>query len=279
MQPLRVPTLVSLAALAAACTDGADPAVPTDPSAWELVWSDDFVGDPGDPVDPDKWQHDVGGDGWGNGQLEYNTDSTDNVRINEHGVLEIVARKEAYEGNEYTSGRIKTMDRFEFGYGRVEATIRLPKGSGIWPAFWLLGADFEEVGWPLCGEIDIMELRGEEPWKTLGTVHGPGYSGGEGIGGEYTLSEGSFNDDYHVFAVDIDPEHIAWSVDDVVFHTLTPGDLPEGTAWVFDDEWFIILNVAVGGHFVEEVDDEALPAAMRVGSVRVYERAGPVEDL
>ncbi len=260
--PLLLPSL--------ACTDPGAPAS-SDPSSWNLVWSDEFS-EPG-AIDEANWQFDVGGDGWGNEQLEYNTDSQDNVSVAEGGALEIVARKESYEGNEYTSGRIKTLDRFEFGYGRVEASIRLPDGSGVWPAFWLLGADFEDVGWPLCGEVDIMELRGEEPWTTMGTVHGPGYSGGEGIGGEYTLPEGDFADGYHTFAVDIDPEHIAWSVDDIVFHTLTPGDLPDNTAWVFDDEWFIILNVAVGGQFVAEVDDSAFPAKMQVGHVRVYERS------
>jgi len=264
--------LLATSLTALGCTNSKAPVGP-EAAAWSLVWSDEFDGAEQAPIDDDSWQHDIGGDGWGNDQLEYNTDSADNVRTDGRGILEIVARKQSYEGNDYTSGRIKTQDRFEFGYGRVEANIKLPKGSGIWPAFWLLGADFEEVGWPSCGEIDILELQGENPATSLGTVHGPDYSGAAGVGATYTLDEGDFSDDYHLFAVDIDPGHIAWSIDGEVFHTLTQADLPEGSTWVFDGEWFIILNVAVGGHFVGEVDEDALPAYMQVDYVRVYERA------
>lgn len=264
--------LLMVPLLATACTDTEDTV--EDIGAWKLVWSDEFDGGEDEAIDPANWVHDVGGDGWGNEQLEYNTDRIDNSRTDGRGILELVAKKESYEGNEYTSARIKTQDLFEFGYGRVEARMKIPKGSGIWPAFWLLGADIDEVGWPLCGEIDIMELRGEEPYVSLGTIHGPGYSAGESIGADYTLAEGDFSDEYHTFAVDIDPEHIAWSVDDVVFQTRTPADLPDNTGWVFDDQWFIILNVAVGGTFLGPVDDAALPGFMQVDYVRVYER-GP----
>lgn len=262
--------LVLLLALAG-CTAPAEEEAPI--GAWQLVWSDEFGGDAGTAPDPEKWTYDVGGDGWGNNQLEHNTDRTDNVYLDGNGSLVIEAKQESYKGNAYTSGRIKTQDRFTLQYGRVEARIQLPKGSGLWPAFWMLGADFPEVGWPACGEIDIMELRGEQPWTSIGTVHGPGYSGGSGLGAQYTLPEGDFSDGFHTFAVDIDPGHIAWSVDDVVFHTLGPGDLPPDTGWVFDDEFFLLLNVAVGGHFVGAVDDGALPARMHVGHVRVFERA------
>lgn len=265
-------TLVLLGIGASACTN--PETAEQDPGAWVQIWEDEFALGEGEPVDPDKWVHDVGGDGWGNDQLEYNTDRTDNVRHNGTGVLTIQALIEDYEGNGYTSGRIKTQDKFSFSYGRVEARIRLPEGSGMWPAFWLLGDSIDEVGWPLCGEIDIMEMRGSEPYIVHGTVHGPGYSAGDSIGGPYTLNEGTFNDDYHVFAVDIDPGHISWSVDDEVYFTLGRGDLPEGTGWVFDDnEFFILLNVAVGGTYVGEVDDSALPQSMRVDYVRVFERA------
>ena len=260
-----------LAAGLGACTSAVEDDRPI--GAWQLVWQDEFGGEAGAPLDETKWAYDVGGDGWGNNQLEYNTDRTDNVRLDGNGAMIIEARREYYKGNDYTSARIKTQDRFSMQYGRVEARIQLPKGSGLWPAFWMLGTNFPEVGWPGCGEIDIMEYRGEQPYTVIGTVHGPGYSGGDGVGDTYTLPEGDFSEDWHVFAVDIDPGHIAWSVDDVVFHTLSPGNLPDGTPWVFDNEWFLILNVAVGGNFVGPVDDSALPAQMRVGHVRVFERA------
>jgi len=268
----RLSALLS-ACCAAACTP-APPAASSGVPGWTQVWEDDFDGAAGAAIDGDNWTFDVGGDGWGNSQLEHNTDRTDNVRLDGDGNLVIEARVEDYEGNAYTSGRIKTQDRFSLQYGRVEARLKVPKGGGIWPAFWMLGTEIETLGWPTCGEIDILELRGEEPYTAIGTVHGPGYSGAEGVGAEYTLTDGDFSDDFHVFAVDIDPGHIAWSVDDVVFHTLTPADLPPDTAWVFDKEFFLILNVAVGGHFVGPVDDDALPTQMTVDYVRVYERAG-----
>ena len=240
---------------------------------WQMVWSDEFDGAAGSAVDTDVWTHDVGGDGWGNEQLEYNTNRTDNVRLDGEGHLEIVALEEDYDSNSYTSGRITTLGGYQQGYGRYEASIKLPEGKGLWPAFWMLGADFEEVGWPTCGEVDIMEYRGDEPYVSLGTVHGPGYSGGDGIGGEFTLPEGTFSDGYHTFAVEIDPEHIAWYVDDTLFNRITPADLPDGTAWAFDDEWFLLLNLAVGGSFLDNPDESTVfPATMSVDHVRAYER-------
>lgn len=271
MRVLKV-TGVAATTVLAACTNPVSG--PGDIGAYVQVWEDEFDLADGEPIDPDKWVHDVGGDGWGNEQLEFNTDRTDNVRHTGTGVLTLDARIEDYEGNAYTSARIKTQDRFTFTYGRVEARIRLPEGQGVWPAFWLLGSGITEIGWPGCGEIDILELRGQEPSVVHGTVHGPGYSGGDGVGESYTLNEGTFSDDYHVFAVDIDPDHIAWSVDGEVYHTLGPGDLPAGSGWVYNDnDFFLLLNVAVGGTYVGAVDDSALPQSMKVDYVRVYERA------
>lgn len=265
------------ASLATSCVDlpGADS---ERVGSWELVWADEFEAEAGTPIDATKWTHDVGGDGWGNDQLEHNTDRTDNVFHDGDGHLVIRAQVEDYEGNAYTSGRVKTQGLFDVKYGRVVASIKLPEGGGVWPAFWMLGADIETVGWPACGEIDILELRGEEPWQALGTVHGPGYSAGESVGATYTLPEGDFSDGYHVFAVEVDPEHITWTIDGVVYQTLAPGDLPDGAPWVFDDAFFLILNVAIGGHFVGPVDDSALPAEMKVEYVRVYQRAERVDD-
>ena len=242
--------------------------------SWELVWSDEFDGPADSPPNPDNWVYNIGGDGWGNNQLEYNTDQTSNVRHDGDGFLRIVARQESFEGNDYTSARITTKDRYEFTYGRVEARIRLPEGRGIWPAFWMLGANFDEVGWPACGEIDILELRGDEPEVVLGTVHGPGYAAGESISGEYEHDQSVAND-FHVYAVEWDPEHITWFFDDEVVHTVNPGDLPGTSPWVFDGDFFLILNVAVGGTFLEDPDETTeFPATMGVDYIRVYERQG-----
>ena len=149
--------------------------------------------------------------------------------------------------------------------------MKMPAGAGLWPAFWMLGDDYEEVGWPACGEVDIMELRGEEPDTTLATVHGPGYSGAGGYGDSYRLREGSFADEFRTFAVDIDVDHLAFWMDDVRIQVVRPGDV--AGAWAFDGEWFMLLNLAVGGDFLADPnEDTPFPATFLVDEVRVYER-------
>jgi beta-glucanase (GH16 family) len=242
---------------------------------WVLTWQDEFEGTVGQSPDPARWRFDIGTN-WGNNQLEYDTDRPSNVSLDGVGNLAIIARQEEYLGQPYTSGRINTRALFSQESGRFEARIRLPIGQGIWPAFWLLGADFETVGWPACGEIDIMEYRGQEPGVVLGSVHGPGYSGGSAITRRFQLPGGrGFHEDFHVFAIEWDSDRIIWSVDDVPYHSVTPRDLPGGARWVFDHPFFIILNVAVGGNFVGPPNAATqFPQVMLVDWVRVY-RAGP----
>jgi beta-glucanase (GH16 family) len=245
---------------------------------WRLVFEDDFDGPEGSAPDPDVWTYDVGGDGWGNEQLEFNTDRPENVDLDGNGFLRIRARREAYEGNTWTSGRIKTEGLQQFEYGRIEARVLVPEGRGLWPAFWMLGADFADIGWPSCGEIDILELRGETPTEVLGTIHGPGYSGAASIGHTWTSPE-PLSDDFHVYAVEWDPRHIQWWVDDTLVGAVHPGDLPPDTTWVLDHEFFLLLNLAVGGTFLEEPDDTTPDkAALGVDYVRVYERTVPLAD-
>jgi beta-glucanase (GH16 family) len=260
--------------LLAACSSP-DDAAPFE-TGWTLVWTESFDGAAGSPPDPEVWVHDVGGDGWGNAQLEYNTDRTDNAALDGEGRLAITARREAYQGNAYTSARITTNGLKSFGMGRIEADLQMPAGQGLWPAFWMLGTDFGDVGWPDCGEIDIMELRGEEPEVTLATVHGPGYSGPASYGDTYRLRDSTFADGFHTFAVDIEPDHLAFWMDDARVHVVRPGDLPG--AWAFDDEFFLLLNLAVGGYFLDEpTDDTPFPATFLVDEVRAYERTQPQE--
>jgi beta-glucanase (GH16 family) len=251
---------------------------PPDAKPWTLRWVEQFNGPEGSEPDPSTWVHDVGGDGWGNSQLEYNTDRTDNVDLDGNGFLRITARREAYEDNSWTSGRLTTHGLESFAYGRIEARILLPAGKGLWPAFWMLGQDFADVGWPTCGEIDILELRGETPNELLGTVHGPGYSGGSSVGQTW-VTEQDLTDDFHIYAVEWDPRHISWWLDDALIGTVHPGDLPAGTPWVFDHDFFILLNLAVGGNFLEE-PDETTPdvAVMGVDYVKVFERTEPLYD-
>jgi beta-glucanase (GH16 family) len=237
---------------------------------WRVVWQDEFEGAAGQSPDPSRWQFDVGED-WGNAQLEYDTSRPQNVSLDGNGNLAITARKEEYLGREYTSGRINTRGLFEQQGGRFEARIRLPVGRGIWPAFWLLGSDFEEVGWPTCGEIDIMEYRGQEPDIVHGSVHGPGYSGGSAVTGRYDSAGVGLDGDFHIFAVEWDYDRITWILDSTRYLSITRDSLPSGTRWVFDHPFFIILNVAVGGNFVGPPDSEtSFPQTMLVDWVRVY---------
>ena len=260
-----VAVAVVAAAAGGACSDDG----PAGPAQGRLVWSEEFDGPAGQLPAPSRWAFDVGTD-WGNRQLEFDTDRAENVSLDGDGNLAITARREPYQGSQFTSGRIKTQGRFERQGGRFEARINLPSGRGVWPAFWLLGADFETVGWPLCGEIDVMEFRGQEPSVIHGSLHGPGYSGGGAVTSSHTLDNARFDTDFHVFAVEWTSDRIAWFVDDLLYQSVTRADVP-GT-WVFDHPFFILLNVAVGGDFIGPPDpDTIFPQTMLVDWVRVYE--------
>lgn len=240
-----------------------------------LTWSDEFNGPDGSAPDPSKWTVITGGNGFGNDELEYYTARPENVRV-EVGNLMITAIKEDYTGADgvsrgYTSARMQTMGKFDQAYGRFEARIKIPEGQGIWPAFWMLGANLDQAHWPGAGEIDIMENIGREPGTVHGTIHGPGYSGSKGIGAPYALPSGRFADDYHVYAIEWEPNQIRFYVDDHLYETRTPADLPQGTKWVYDHPFFILLNCAVGGRWPGNPDaTSTFPQKMLVDYVRVY---------
>ena len=248
-------------------------------SAWALAWSDEFNGADGSLPDASKWSIETGGKGWGNQELEYYTGRTKNIYV-EHGHLVITARREDYTGKDgvsrhFTSARIKTQGKFAQAYGRFEARIRIPYGQGIWPAFWMLGSNVDQVGWPSCGEIDIMENIGREPSTVHGTIHGPGYSGNKGIGAPFVLPGIRFAEQYHEFAVEWEPKVIRFYVDQHLYATRTPEERPKGTAWVFNQPFFLILNVAVGGDWPGNPDPSTtFPQRMLVDYVRVYRRSG-----
>jgi beta-glucanase (GH16 family) len=249
---------------------------PSASSQWTLSWNDEFSGGRGSAPDRSKWVIETGGDGWGNNELEYYTNRVENVQVND-GKLVITARREGYSDSQgvfrgYTSARLKTAGKFSQRYGRFEARIKLPEGQGIWPAFWMLGDDVGKVEWPGCGEIDIMENIGKEPSMVHGTIHGPGYSGDKGISSAYSLPDGKkFADDFHVFAAEWEPDAIRFYVDDKLYATRTPADLPSGTKWVFDHPFFLLLNLAVGGNWPGDPDVHTkFPQTMLVDYVRVY---------
>jgi beta-glucanase (GH16 family) len=256
---------------------GKDAAPPADAGAilgapWHLVWQDEFEGDGGTRPDPSKWSPDIGGDGWGNGQLEFDTDRTDNAALDGQGHLVITSKRENYSGNAYTSARLTTHGHLDRTYGRFEARMKLPRGQGMWPAFWLLGSNEGSVGWPDCGEIDVMENRGQQPTIIRGSLHGPGYSGGANHGRETDIGA-DVSKDFHTYIIEWDPDRVVWKVDEKVYFTSTPADLPAGKQWVYDHPFFVIVNAAVGGNYVGSPNGStAFPQATLIDYVRVYER-------
>jgi beta-glucanase (GH16 family) len=251
-------------------------------SSRTLIWGDEFNGPNGSLPDPKKWDVVTNDSGYGNRELEYYTDRGANL-YEDDGHLIITARKEAYKGKDgqtrnYTSARIESRGRFDVQYGRIEARIRMPKGKGLWPAFWLLGSDYKAIGWPACGEIDVVENVGYEPSTVHGSLHGPGYSGANPLSAKYTLpGNASFSDGYHVFAIEWEPGEIRFYVDDHLYETQKAEDLPPGKRWAFDHPFFIVLNLAVGGYWPGNPDATTrFPAQMLVDYVRVYRFNGQV---
>lgn len=237
--------------------------------SWTLTWSDEFDGAAGESPNPDNWAYDLGTgeNGWGNAELQSYTDKPENVSLDGEGNLVITAIR---TGSSFTSARINTGTLFSQTYGRFEARLKTPFGPGLWPAFWMLGANILEVGWPQCGEIDIMELRGQEPNIAFGSLHGPGYSAGESITGYYPLEDGRFDTEFHVYAIEWFEDRIDFFIDDFLYQRVTKEDVPGD--WVYDQPFFLILNVAVGGTLVGFPSGQTpFPQKMTVDYVRVYQ--------
>jgi len=249
---------------------------PTRVGAAAITFADEFDGPAGAAVDGGKWQLETG-DNVNNHERQYYTGGANNAALDGNGHLVITARRENpgnyncwYGRCEYTSARLNTSGRFTQAYGHFETRMKIPRGQGMWPAFWMLGDDIGGAGWPNCGEIDIMENVGFEPGTVHGTLHGPGYSGSDSIGAGYTLSGGrAFADDFHTFAVDWSPNSVTWSVDGTAYSTRTPADLG-GREWVFDHPFFLIVNLAVGGYWPGDPDGSTtFPQQLVIDYVRV----------
>lgn len=239
---------------------------------WRLSWQDEFDGL---ELNPSKWTSVIGGDGFGNNELQYYTDRPKNVYI-DHGMLVIQAIQEIYTGAEgitrhFTSARLETREKFSQAYGRFEARISLPSGSpGVWSAYWLLGDGPSK--WPAQGEIDVIESIGE-PSVVYGTIHGPGYSGAKGVVSRFSLEDASHPDAFHVYAIEWDPQSIRWYIDEKLYKTVTPSDLPASALWVYNQPFYLILNLAVGGDWPgSPTRDTAFPQRMYVDYVRAYLR-------
>lgn len=250
--------------------DGATQSLPT--RNWTLIWSDEFNETLVSSPKSSNWSYDIGNgtDGWGNQELQYYTDRLDVIATDGQGNLKITAKKETLNGKEYISGRIKSKNKFSQKYGKIEARIKTPFGPGIWPAFWMLGNNIDTVSWPNCGEIDIMELKGQEPSTINGTLHGPGYSGGNSIVGSYSLKNDRFDADFHIYGVEWFEDRIDFFVDGYLYQRVNKTDMGKNK-WVFDQPFFIILNVAVGGNYVGFPNvNTSFPQTMQVDYVRVY---------
>lgn len=229
---------------------------------WKLVWADEFnyKGLP----DSTKWDYNEGGNGWGNNELQYYTEKdTQNAMVG-NGVLKIIARKENRENREYTSARLSSKNKAEFKYGRIEARAKLPASVGSWPAIWMLGNDKGKTGWPACGEIDIMEHKGSDLNKIFGTLHYPGHSGGNANG--KTIQIKGATTEFHVYAVEWEATEIRIYADGQLYHTVVNNDsIP------FNHNFFILLNLAIGGNFGGKVDPFFTIDTMEVDYVRVYQ--------
>jgi beta-glucanase (GH16 family) len=268
--------LFSLLFVAGSFVTGAEPSKSGSEVAATLIWNDEFNQPPGSTPDSARWNYDLGAGGWGNDELQSYTSSPENAAVAidaeaEDGKALLLRALKQPDGS-YTSARLKTSGKFATVYGRVEARLKMTNGKGIWPAFWMLGENVTSVGWPACGEIDVVEVINANPNKVHGTLHGPGYSGSAGITGTTTLPGGTLDQAYHVYAIDRTPDKIAWSFDGVVYHTVTPETLPPGTRWVFNDTpFFMILNLAVGGNWPGYPDGTTrFPQTFSIDYVRVY---------
>lgn len=248
----------------------------------KYAFRDEFNKATNAPIDSSKWTAEIGGGGWGNEELQYYTNDIENAYHDGAGLLVIKTIKKDlplsfncwYGQCHYTSARLITKQKFDRKYGRFEARIKIPRGQGIWSAFWMLGNNIDTVGWANCGEIDVMENIGREPSIVHGTIHGPGYSGANSIGAPFSLPNNQkFADDFHVYAAEWTENKIDFYVDANLYKTITPQDLPAGKQWVYDHPFFMILNLAIGGNWGGAPDDTTVfPQTMLIDYVRVYRR-------
>ena len=275
---------IGLASLA--CTNSTSEAVqPAPRGVWIQVWSDEFDGAAGARIDSTKWGYDIGDGcddgncGWGNNEKEYYTNALENISLNGEGQLMIVARSAPagltcyYGACRYTSAKVTTRGKVLVAPGRVEARIKLPAGQGLWPAFWMLGHTHPATPWPDCGELDIMENKGSQPSTTSSAVHGPGYSGATPFAHAQSLTASTFSDAFHTFAVEWDSAQVRFYIDDVAHYGITRSALERYGRSILDQPFYLIMNLAVGGHFDDDPQSDAiLPATMLVDYVRAYAR-------
>lgn len=258
------------------------------------VWSDEFNDPAGTAPNPNTWKHDLGDGslngilGWGNAESQYYTNDLGNAATDGAGNMVISIQEldpnttdlVCYYGPcEYTSARLLTKNKISFEYGRIETRIQVPSGEeGLWPAFWALGTDIDEVAWPQAGEIDIMEYVSRLPNQIFGTIHGPGYSGGSSFGEIYNFAQ-RVDLNYHTFTIEWRPDDIKWFVDGIGYHQAIPNDVAPNE-WVFNHPFFLLLNMAIGGNFGGPISDQLIfPQEMKIDYVRVYQAPESAEHF
>ncbi|WEK03365.1 MAG: glycoside hydrolase family 16 protein [Candidatus Devosia phytovorans] len=236
----------------------------------ELVWADEFDGTAGSVPTPSFWTHEIGGHGWGNGELQTYTDRSDNAFLDGHGNLCVVGRR---TGDSFTSARLTSKGLVQFQYGRFETRLKVPAGAGLWSAVWLLGANIDDAPWPACGEIDVVEHVSAKPDRVFGTVHCPEFFQDNGLSGDHVAAE-PFTDGFHVFAIDWAEDRIAWSVDGLPYFEVTRTGLE--SSWVFDHPFYVMVNLAVGGWLGGDVsEDTRFPATLQIDYIRIYSSQPP----
>jgi beta-glucanase (GH16 family) len=284
-KPFKLAAIALAAAALITAQSSASQGVTTSPKqatvSKKLLWKQEFTGKSGAKPNSKIFSYDMGGGGWGNNEHQAYTDH--NATLTGTGQLALKLKRIPYNpddlnetcpidtvGNacEFESARIQTKGKLNFKYGRLEARIKVPVGDGTWPAFWLLGSDISSNAWPNCGEVDIMETKGSEPYTVHGTAHGPGYSGGDGIVNTKTLSS-RLGSGYHIYALDWTYNKMVWSVDGKVYHTVTPS-VVGNHSYVFNKPMFMILNVAAGGWFAGDIDPDLNSAQMNIDYIRYY---------
>ena len=261
------------------------------PKLLKLLWSDEFSGTKGTVPNSKTWAYDIGNSyGWGNSELEYYTQKPANISLDGKGKLLVTATRISDSsgfqvGNvagtekilnscpecQFTSAKIKTANKVGFQYGRIEIRMKNPAGVGTWPAFWMLGNDLLAGNpWPECGEIDIMEARGYMGEAAFGTIHGPNFANGNSGGFGSTFNNGAqLSDAFHTYAIEWKKNQIDFYVDDTMYLSATPKDIAPGR-WVFNQEFFLILNLAMGGEFAGELDPALNQSQMSIDYIRVY---------
>ena len=234
-----------------------------------FIWREEFAGEAGASLSPAVWSAEVGGGGWGCGQRQTYTPDEANAQIRAGGQLAITALRAADPAGSITSARLITKDRISVRYGRIEARMKVPGGRGTWPAFWMLGSNIDQVGWPACGEIDVMEHVGSDPGTVHGTLHAPGYCGLDGGLGRAHRPGDALVGEFHIYGVDWSEDSIVWLFDGDPYFRLTPSEVP-GAVWPFNQPFYLLLNLAVGGAWPgNDTPPFDLPATLLIDWIRI----------